>query len=557
VAADVLHIVTSISVSPVNSKIVLSDLLLNIAVTDAENTAVVTPVDLRYEPGNVLRYGTNTTPGTTDMTIALQAACDSNEYVWYTENILISDVNVPAGVTIERFGGEISFVLGSTASGLDLQSGAKLINCHFDISGADSLGTSAAVDFEGDDCQVLNPYFDGKTAGAAANKMNYCIRFSATASNLRTRINGAEFVNTRFGIIRQTHTTGTMSWSRITNTRGTGINEGDLIEINLGTDTDIQIDGVIGEDIEGDTAGDGIIVGVAGDEGLGGAETSEIRRIQITRVTGSNSDKGVHVEGCNKILIDDITMSNISDATTEAAIQLYGCDDFTIGLHEINDCDAGIQVEAESTDQSSSGSIGVGHIKDCPIGIHIDCDTANSVVNITGANVKNSSSRGISVQGGGDYNITGCSTEDCVLGYRVDAESNSNSISFNGNTSTNDTTTHTLNNVASSSLYSSGNDFLGDFRPEIDFVADDVTPSVAAGNYFATVANTGATAITNFDGGRDGQRISVRGGSSTNASTIADSGNFRLTAAITLNQHTTIVLVQRAGVWIEDSRAVN
>jgi len=70
VAADVLPIVTSISVSPVNSKIVLSDLLLNIAVTDAENTAGVTPVDLRYEPGNVLRYGTNTTPGTTDMNAA-------------------------------------------------------------------------------------------------------------------------------------------------------------------------------------------------------------------------------------------------------------------------------------------------------------------------------------------------------------------------------------------------------------------------------------------------------------------------------------------------------
>jgi len=28
-----------------------------------------------YEPGNVLRYGTNTTPGVTDMWAALQAAC--------------------------------------------------------------------------------------------------------------------------------------------------------------------------------------------------------------------------------------------------------------------------------------------------------------------------------------------------------------------------------------------------------------------------------------------------------------------------------------------------
>jgi hypothetical protein len=34
----------------------------------------VTPTNYQYEPGNVLRYGTNTTPGTTDMTTAIQAA---------------------------------------------------------------------------------------------------------------------------------------------------------------------------------------------------------------------------------------------------------------------------------------------------------------------------------------------------------------------------------------------------------------------------------------------------------------------------------------------------
>lgn len=44
--------------------------------TAAERAAGVTPVNYAYMPGNVLRYGTNTTPGTTDMTAAIQAALD-------------------------------------------------------------------------------------------------------------------------------------------------------------------------------------------------------------------------------------------------------------------------------------------------------------------------------------------------------------------------------------------------------------------------------------------------------------------------------------------------
>lgn len=42
--------------------------------TAAEIAASVTPVNTSYAPGNVLRYGTNTTPGTTDMTSAFQSA---------------------------------------------------------------------------------------------------------------------------------------------------------------------------------------------------------------------------------------------------------------------------------------------------------------------------------------------------------------------------------------------------------------------------------------------------------------------------------------------------
>lgn len=44
--------------------------------TSAEIAAGVTPTDYSLPPGTVTRYGTNTTPGTTDMTLAIQAAID-------------------------------------------------------------------------------------------------------------------------------------------------------------------------------------------------------------------------------------------------------------------------------------------------------------------------------------------------------------------------------------------------------------------------------------------------------------------------------------------------
>ena len=48
------------------------------AQTAAEIAASVTPVNYAYVPGHVLRYGTNTTPGTTNMTAAIQAAINQS-----------------------------------------------------------------------------------------------------------------------------------------------------------------------------------------------------------------------------------------------------------------------------------------------------------------------------------------------------------------------------------------------------------------------------------------------------------------------------------------------
>lgn len=73
---------------------------------------------------------------------------------------------------------------------------------------------------------------------------------------------------------------------------------------------------------------------------------------------------------------------------------------------------------------------------------------------------------------------------------------------------------------------------------ELDAIAfdpDDTTPSVTGGTVFVTDANTTATAITTFDNAVAGVVYKIYGAGSTNASTIANSGNFVLTAAMTLS----------------------
>jgi hypothetical protein len=88
--------------------------------------------------------------------------------------------------------------------------------------------------------------------------------------------------------------------------------------------------------------------------------------------------------------------------------------------------------------------------------------------------------------------------------------------------------------------------------------ADDTTPSVSGGNVFTTSANTGATAITSFDDATQGQFLIIIGGSNTNSSTIADSGNFNLSAAWTASLDDVLILyVQGATDFIEIARANN
>lgn len=87
------------------------------------------------------------------------------------------------------------------------------------------------------------------------------------------------------------------------------------------------------------------------------------------------------------------------------------------------------------------------------------------------------------------------------------------------------------------------------------FPDDATAPSVADATVFVTGENTKATAITNLADAVTGTVYTIHGNGSTNASTIANSGNFSLTDAMTLKTGALIRLVKADdGKFYEVSR---
>lgn len=73
--------------------------------TQAEITAGVTPTNIWYSPGDIRRYGTNTTPGTTDMSAAFQSAAACNATVTLqAETYLVAGVTLSSSVVFQGQG---------------------------------------------------------------------------------------------------------------------------------------------------------------------------------------------------------------------------------------------------------------------------------------------------------------------------------------------------------------------------------------------------------------------------------------------------------------------
>jgi hypothetical protein len=95
------------------------------------------------------------------------------------------------------------------------------------------------------------------------------------------------------------------------------------------------------------------------------------------------------------------------------------------------------------------------------------------------------------------------------------------------------------------------------YATPVAFADGDATPSVLAGGLlWATVENTNALAITNIDDAVTGVNYTIYGAGVTHPATIANSGNFVLTAAMTLGAGTFITLRKSAtdGLFYEITR---
>ena len=86
----------------------------------------------------------------------------------------------------------------------------------------------------------------------------------------------------------------------------------------------------------------------------------------------------------------------------------------------------------------------------------------------------------------------------------------------------------------------------------------DTTPTVRGVRTLLIPSNTGATAISQLDDAIPGQRVTIIATNATNPSTLADSGNFTLSAAWAPGIGDTITLATANGTaWYEVCRSDN
>jgi Pectate lyase superfamily protein len=158
------------------------------AQTAAELAASVTPINLQYFPGNVNRYGTNTTPGTTDMTLPFQAAfaqsAQGGANVYAPSGIYLITGQLIIGSYVRFYGdGSDSQIQFSSTGALDNLLGSNITGSSVQDLYFNSTGTASptglycgAVAFRGttncrvERCEFSGGYFCGVVIAASTTQ---------------------------------------------------------------------------------------------------------------------------------------------------------------------------------------------------------------------------------------------------------------------------------------------------------------------------------------------------------------------------------------------------
>lgn len=157
---------------------------------------------------------------------------------------------------------------------------------------------------------------------------------------------------------------------------------------------------------------------------------------------------------------------------------------------------------------------------------------------------------GIAVTDGTNVNVLNNSTHD-ISSHNFRTTGTNTGCSFRGNTA-DDT------NVSLSACVVIGNSWQGPNTSVLTAADGDATPTVLGATHLLIPSNTGATAITQLDDAVSGQQVTIVATNATNPSTLADSGNFNLSAAWAPGVGDTITLFTTNGTaWVEVSRSDN
>lgn len=90
---------------------------------------------------------------------------------------------------------------------------------------------------------------------------------------------------------------------------------------------------------------------------------------------------------------------------------------------------------------------------------------------------------------------------------------------------------------------------------KVTLAADATTADAADGVWFITQDNTGATAITDISNAVIDEEYTIEGGSNTNSTTIASSGNFLLSASFTASLGAKLTVKYNGSKFVETSRS--
>jgi hypothetical protein len=174
--------------------------------TAAEVAAVATPVNFALPPGNVLRYGANTVPGTTDMTAAIQAALNQagqsgGAPAYLPAGTYLATSQLTVSANSQFYGdGSASIINTSVAAndGILANNVANAlirnikVNCTATVSG----GYYGAIAFRGttnskiEGCEVTGGYFAGVVVSATST--NAAVENRVVGNFFHLATNGAQ-----------------------------------------------------------------------------------------------------------------------------------------------------------------------------------------------------------------------------------------------------------------------------------------------------------------------------------------------------------------------------